>query len=130
VPQDLGQVPLDAKLDFNVMSYNCLSQNCLRDNPYLYRSTAEEALDWNYRQQRLKTEILRLSADILCLQEVRPWAYGEGRPWTHHSIHCGQLPLKGWPPAGQAACNPGYPTSYASRFTTNTSAPFILLSSV
>ena len=57
-------------LPFSVMSYNCLSQTALNYHPYLYRSIPEDKLQWEFRWERLKSELTKYCADIICLQEV------------------------------------------------------------
>ena len=64
-------------LPFSVMTYNCLSQTALEFHPYLYRSVPKERLEWDYRWERLKEELVRSRSDIICLQEVQGDHYEE-----------------------------------------------------
>ncbi|CAH0716658.1 unnamed protein product, partial [Brenthis ino] len=56
---------------FKVMSYNVLAQYLLECHPYLYTECSPSNLKWNVRAAKLYDEILGLSPDILCLQEVQ-----------------------------------------------------------
>jgi len=56
---------------FSVMSYNVLAQYLLTGHPYLYRDSAPEALDWDYRWKGIQRELYSLRPDIICLQEVQ-----------------------------------------------------------
>jgi len=56
---------------FSVMSYNVLSQNLLKNHLYLYRDSPDQVLEWHYRWQGIKREILDIRPDIVCLQEVQ-----------------------------------------------------------
>ncbi|ODV61618.1 CCR4-NOT core exoribonuclease subunit CCR4 ASCRUDRAFT_33819 [Ascoidea rubescens DSM 1968] len=53
---------------FSVLSYNTLCQHYATSSRYKY--TPSWALDWDYRLEYLKKEILNLNSDIVCLQEV------------------------------------------------------------
>jgi len=54
---------------FSVMTYNILAQ--LYTNSTIYPYCPLYALLWTYRKHNLLREILTLSADIICLQEVQ-----------------------------------------------------------
>ncbi|XP_034839394.1 protein angel-like isoform X1 [Maniola hyperantus] len=56
---------------FRVMSYNVLAQYLLECHPYLYTNCGLQNLNWNSRAAKIYDEILSLSPDILCLQEVQ-----------------------------------------------------------
>nr|XP_026497238.1 protein angel homolog 2 isoform X1 [Vanessa tameamea]XP_026497246.1 protein angel homolog 2 isoform X1 [Vanessa tameamea] len=56
---------------FKVMSYNVLAQYLLECHPYLYKECSSRNLKWRVRSARIYDEILSLSPDILCLQEVQ-----------------------------------------------------------
>ncbi|XP_063372704.1 protein angel isoform X3 [Cydia amplana] len=58
-------------LRFRVLSYNVLAQYLLECHPYLYTECKSQNLKWKVRAARLYDEILKLSPDILCLQEVQ-----------------------------------------------------------
>ncbi|ANZ77852.1 BA75_04847T0 [Komagataella pastoris] len=53
---------------FTMMTYNTLCQHYATKK--MYRYTPSWALDWDYRRERLKEQILDLQTDIICLQEV------------------------------------------------------------
>lgn len=56
---------------FVLMSYNILAQVLLEKHPHLYRNNEPQHLEWNYRLECLKNEILAIRPAILCLQEVQ-----------------------------------------------------------
>ena len=59
---------------FSVLSYNILADNLMRAHPNLYTEchTERGVLDWNYRWEGVKREILSFQCpDIICLQEVQ-----------------------------------------------------------
>ncbi|XP_050360692.1 protein angel homolog 2 isoform X2 [Nymphalis io] len=56
---------------FKVMSYNVLAQYLLECHPYLYKECTPRNLKWKVRSARIYDEILSISPDILCLQEVQ-----------------------------------------------------------
>ncbi|KAK6459159.1 Endonuclease/exonuclease/phosphatase [Scheffersomyces xylosifermentans] len=58
---------------FTMMSYNTLCQHYAPSKMYKY--TPSWALDWEYRRNKLKEEILSFSCDIICLQEVETKTY-------------------------------------------------------
>ena len=66
-----GQVPSQPSVQFSVMSYNVLAQNLLNNHSYLYRDSPTQVLEWSYRWQGIKREILDILPDIVCLQEVQ-----------------------------------------------------------
>jgi len=53
------------------MSYNVLAQNLLNNHVYLYRDSPDQVLEWHYRWQGIKREIMDIKPDIVCLQEVQ-----------------------------------------------------------
>ena len=60
------------KFEFSVLSYNILADNLMLAHPELYRKCETGALDWNYRWEGIKREILAFQCpDIICLQEVQ-----------------------------------------------------------
>ncbi|XP_053624563.1 protein angel homolog 1 isoform X2 [Plodia interpunctella] len=56
---------------FKVVSYNVLAQCLLEYHPYLYTGCHPHNLKWKVRAPRLFDEIVKLSPDIICLQEVQ-----------------------------------------------------------
>ncbi|XP_045458666.1 protein angel homolog 2 [Melitaea cinxia] len=56
---------------FRVLSYNVLAQYLLECHPYLYTDCSSRNLKWKIRAARLYDEILSISPDIFCLQEVQ-----------------------------------------------------------
>ena len=60
-----------SSFQFSVMSYNVLSQNLLKNHLYLYRDSPDQVLEWHYRWQGIKREIMDIQPDIVCLQEVQ-----------------------------------------------------------
>ncbi|XP_052746540.1 protein angel isoform X2 [Bicyclus anynana] len=56
---------------FRVVSYNVLAQYLLECHPYLYTGCGLRNLKWKIRAARIYDEILSLSPDIFCLQEVQ-----------------------------------------------------------
>ncbi|KAJ2954659.1 hypothetical protein O0L34_g2955 [Tuta absoluta] len=56
---------------FKILSYNVLAQYLLECHPYLYTDCHPYNLKWKVRAARLYDEIVKLSPDILCLQEVQ-----------------------------------------------------------
>ncbi|XP_032527017.2 protein angel homolog 2 isoform X1 [Danaus plexippus] len=56
---------------FRVVSYNVLAQYLLEYHPYLYTDCTPGNLKWKVRAAKLYDEILSLSPDIICLQEVQ-----------------------------------------------------------
>ena len=60
---------------FTLMSYNTLCQHYAPSKMYKY--TPSWALDWEYRRNRLKEEILNYGSDIICMQEVETRTYNE-----------------------------------------------------
>uniref|UniRef100_T1J976 Endonuclease/exonuclease/phosphatase domain-containing protein n=1 Tax=Strigamia maritima TaxID=126957 RepID=T1J976_STRMM len=63
--------------EFTIMSYNVLAQQLLELNSRLYVHCNQQILSWDYRKQRLLTELQNSDADILCLQEVQEDHYHE-----------------------------------------------------
>ena len=60
------------EFEFSVLSYNLLADNLMLAHPELYRKCEAGALDWNYRWEGIKREILAFQCpDIICLQEVQ-----------------------------------------------------------
>ena len=60
------------EFEFSVLSYNILADNLMLAHPELYRKCESAALDWNYRWEGIKREILAFQfPDIICLQEVQ-----------------------------------------------------------
>ena len=60
------------EFEFSVLSYNILADNLMLAHPELYRKCEPGALDWNYRWEGIKREILAFQCpDIICLQEVQ-----------------------------------------------------------
>ncbi|GBP46400.1 Protein angel homolog 2 [Eumeta japonica] len=55
---------------FKLMSYNVLAQYLLEYHPHLYTECDPQNLTWDRRSKLLYEEIVNLSPDILCLQEV------------------------------------------------------------
>jgi len=68
---DVDLNPSKTAVSLSVMSYNVLSQNLLEQHPYLYRDSSKQTLEWNFRWQGLKREVMETCPDILCLQEVQ-----------------------------------------------------------
>ncbi|KAL4713197.1 hypothetical protein ACJJTC_002943 [Scirpophaga incertulas] len=56
---------------FSVLSYNVLAQYLLEGHPYLYTNCSPTNLNWTVRSVRIFDEIISLSPDIICLQEVQ-----------------------------------------------------------
>ncbi|XP_039763785.1 protein angel homolog 2 isoform X2 [Pararge aegeria] len=56
---------------FRIVSYNVLAQYLLECHPYLYTACGLNNLKWKIRAVRIYDEILSLSPDIFCLQEVQ-----------------------------------------------------------
>uniref|UniRef100_A0A915AED2 Endonuclease/exonuclease/phosphatase domain-containing protein n=1 Tax=Parascaris univalens TaxID=6257 RepID=A0A915AED2_PARUN len=58
-----------------ICSYNVLCQNTISKTPYLYKHLTgikrSYQLEWEYRSSLLARELLMISADVLCLQEVQ-----------------------------------------------------------
>ena len=60
------------EFEFSVLSYNILADNLMLAHPELYRKCEAGALDWNFRWEGIKREILAFECpDIICLQEVQ-----------------------------------------------------------
>ncbi|XP_015369746.1 PREDICTED: protein angel homolog 2 isoform X2 [Diuraphis noxia] len=57
--------------NFSLLSYNILAQELLEKNAFLYDWSDVHVLNWDYRRQRLLTEIKQFNADIICFQEVQ-----------------------------------------------------------
>lgn len=53
---------------FSILCYNILCEKYA--TPYMYGYTPSWALSWDYRKERILTEITSYDADFLCLQEV------------------------------------------------------------
>lgn len=64
--------------EFTLLSYNTLCQHYA--TPKMYKYTPSWALDWNFRRDGLKTEVLSFQTDIVCMQEVETRTYHEF--WT------------------------------------------------
>lgn len=60
---------------FTMLSYNTLCQHYATTKMYKY--TPSWALEWEYRREALKAEVLRLNTDLVCLQEVETRTYHE-----------------------------------------------------
>ncbi|KAM9922476.1 hypothetical protein OXX59_005802 [Metschnikowia pulcherrima] len=60
---------------FTLMSYNTLCQHYATTKMYKY--TPSWALDWEYRRNALKEEIIRYNSDVICLQEVETRTFHE-----------------------------------------------------
>ncbi|OBA22758.1 hypothetical protein METBIDRAFT_34553 [Metschnikowia bicuspidata var. bicuspidata NRRL YB-4993] len=58
----------DSADSFTLMSYNTLCQHYATTKMYKY--TPSWALDWDFRRNALKEEIIRYNSDVICLQEV------------------------------------------------------------
>ncbi|ODQ78636.1 hypothetical protein BABINDRAFT_51437 [Babjeviella inositovora NRRL Y-12698] len=59
----------DKKLaSFTLMSYNTLCHHYA--TPKMYKYTPLWALEWNYRREQLRQQILGFDSDVLCLYEV------------------------------------------------------------
>ncbi|KAL4717557.1 hypothetical protein ACJJTC_000706 [Scirpophaga incertulas] len=56
---------------FTVLSYNVLAQYLLECHPYLYTECSPTNLKWKIRSARIFDEIISISPDIICLQEVQ-----------------------------------------------------------
>ena len=71
------QLDLHTKEDnsFTLMSYNTLCQHYA--TPKMYKYTPSWALNWEYRRDKLTEEIIGLSPNIICLQEVETRTYEE-----------------------------------------------------
>lgn len=50
--------------DFTVVSYNILADNLLWKNLYLYKSCPPEALQWDYRRDKIIAELHQANADV------------------------------------------------------------------
>lgn len=60
---------------FTLMSYNTLCQHYATTK--LFKYTPSWALEWEYRRNSLKEEIIRYDTDIICLQEVETRTFYE-----------------------------------------------------
>ncbi|XP_034111709.1 protein angel [Drosophila albomicans] len=60
-----------ATTTFKLISYNILAQDLLMEHMHLYLDRPQELLTWHSRLQKLQREIIKLDADILCLQEMQ-----------------------------------------------------------
>lgn len=60
---------------FTLVSYNTLCQHYATSK--LYKYTPSWALDWDYRRNLLKEEILKYDNDVICMQEVETKTYHE-----------------------------------------------------
>lgn len=69
---------VDATSAFTLMSYNTLCQHYATTK--LYKYTPSWALNWDYRKNAMKEEILRIGSDVICLQEVETRTFHEF--WT------------------------------------------------
>ena len=58
---------------FRIASYNILADSYV--NPQWYPNVDPEVLRWDRRKFALAERVLRLDADIICLQEVETDAY-------------------------------------------------------
>ncbi|KAG7195003.1 Glucose-repressible alcohol dehydrogenase transcriptional effector [Scheffersomyces spartinae] len=58
---------------FTLMSYNTLCHHYA--TPKLYKYTPSWALDWEYRRNKLKEDVLKYKTDIVCMQEVETKTY-------------------------------------------------------
>nr|XP_039260067.1 protein angel homolog 2-like isoform X1 [Styela clava]XP_039260068.1 protein angel homolog 2-like isoform X2 [Styela clava] len=76
-PNCLCRDAIRRKNNFRIVSYNILSQKLLDINDGLYRKCDPNILLWEYRWPRIKLEIEKFNADILCLQEVEEYHYNE-----------------------------------------------------
>lgn len=63
---------------FTLMTYNTLCQHYATAK--MYRYTPSWALDWDYRRELLKQQVIEYSADVVCLQEVETRTFEEF--WT------------------------------------------------
>lgn len=75
---ELSNSKLDADLakkSFTILSYNTLCQHYA--TPKMYRYTQSWALNWEYRRDKLKQQILSYDCDVLALQEVETQTYEE-----------------------------------------------------
>ncbi|EDV29181.1 uncharacterized protein TRIADDRAFT_18427, partial [Trichoplax adhaerens] len=61
--------------DFTILSYNILADNLLWKHSYLYNLCPPEALQWDFRKEKIINELYQLNADIVCLQEVHDQHY-------------------------------------------------------
>lgn len=75
----------DTSDTFTLMSYNTLCQHYATTK--LYKYTPSWALDWEFRRNALKEEILRQNTDVVCLQEVETRTYHEF--WTPLMVSVG-----------------------------------------
>lgn len=53
-----------------MVSYNILADKNVMNHKHLYRNVPLEYLNWEHRRRLICQELLSLSADIICLQEV------------------------------------------------------------
>ncbi|KAH3902885.1 related to Glucose-repressible alcohol dehydrogenase transcriptional effector [Saccharomycodes ludwigii] len=67
VNEAIEQLPLK-RTSFTLLSYNTLCQHYA--TPKMYRFTPSWALNWDYRREKLKEQIMSYKTDIICLQEV------------------------------------------------------------
>ena len=65
----------DSHDTFTLLTYNTLCQHYATTK--LYKYTPSWALDWNFRRNSLKEEIVRLGTDVICLQEVETRTFHE-----------------------------------------------------
>lgn len=63
---------------FTIMTYNTLCQHYA--TPNLYKYTPSWALEWPYRRDALRDEVIKYDGDIVCLQEVETRTFYEY--WT------------------------------------------------
>lgn len=65
----------EGKESFTVLSYNILCQHYATAKMYSY--TPSWALNWEFRRESLKQQIIDTNADIICLQEVETQSFEE-----------------------------------------------------
>ncbi|CAN3373394.1 hypothetical protein DIURU_000324 [Diutina rugosa] len=70
-----GEPSSESPDTFTMTSYNTLCQHYA--TPKMYKYTPSWALNWEFRRNQLKEEVLRLGSDLLCMQEVEARTYTE-----------------------------------------------------
>ncbi|XP_028398583.1 protein angel homolog 2-like [Dendronephthya gigantea] len=86
---EAGQCRPD-EFSFSIVTYNILSDSLLYENMFLYEECYHEDLGWEFRKEKLLSELLGYDAEILCLQEVDACHYENWfRPKLHEAGYTG-----------------------------------------
>ncbi|ALC41717.1 angel [Drosophila busckii] len=63
--------PCRTQACFKLLCYNVLAQDLLTEHIFLYEKIDQQFLRWHKRLMNLQQELMKLDADIMCLQEMQ-----------------------------------------------------------